>query len=94
LFLKFRKDDVHRDDIGIHTIHARRVDDVGIEAAEAAVYPSAGVICQQPPDISEDVRPRRNVNPMPLDLAKIYVFDAFAVEMDLIFARQPFQLLG
>jgi hypothetical protein len=94
LFQKFRKDDVHCDDIGIHTIHARRVDDVGIEAAEVAVYPSADVICQEPPDVSEDVRPRRNRHPMPLDLAKIYVFDAFAVEMDFVFVCQAFQLLG
>ena len=84
MFQKFRKDDVHRDDVGIHTIHARRVDDVRIEAAEAAVYPSADVICQQPPDVSEDVRPRRNRHPMPLDLTKIYVFDAFAVDMDFV----------
>jgi hypothetical protein len=84
LFQKLCKDDMHRDDIGIHTIHARRIDDVGIYAPKATVYPSADVICHEPPHVSEDVWPRRNRHPMPLDLAKIYVFDAFAVEMDFV----------
>jgi hypothetical protein len=63
-------------------------------SAEAAVYPSAGMICQQPPDVSKDVRPRRNGHPMPLDLAEIYVFDAFAVEMDFVRIGETLDLFG
>jgi len=55
--IKFMKNDVNHNHVGIKAIDSRRVDQIGTDSAGAPIPPPLPVIGKEPPEIFEQMRP-------------------------------------
>ena len=65
--IKRVKDDVDHNDVGIHAIDPRRIDEIGTDASGAPVPPPLPLIGKEPPEILEQMRTGNGGNLVPSD---------------------------
>jgi hypothetical protein len=66
--VKFGKNDVNRNRVGVEGVYPGRIEQIELEPANVAVPPALQVVSHKPPDITEEVWAAQARHPVPNDV--------------------------